>query len=102
MIDNNFESILVRTAEYNTMDKTLLKVAEECNELAEVMIKRVIKQEKYRPPIEKLTEEMGDVLFRVLVAAKALGNEEQVKQRVADKSKQVNEWIDSQMFKGGV
>ena len=100
-MDTKFNDILVEVAEYNTYDRILLKVAEECTELAEVLIKHVIKSEEYKPPIEKLTEEMGDVLFRVWVATKKLGNEKQVQERTANKARQVKEWINSEMFKGG-
>lgn len=102
MIKDKLEEVLTRTAEYNTMEKTLLKVAEECTELAEVMIKSVTKKEEHRPPMEKLTEEMGDVLFRIWVATKKLGNEAEVKQRVATKARQLEEWMNLNMYKGGI
>jgi NTP pyrophosphatase (non-canonical NTP hydrolase) len=98
----DLEKVITRTAEYNTMDKTLLKVAEECTELAEVMIKRVTKHEDYRPSNDKLIEEMGDVIFRIYVAARKMKVDNEVFARVEAKAKQLDVWMDEQKFKGGV
>ena len=55
--------------EYFGETNGILKLAEECNELAEVLIKTVTKREKDKPSKEKIIEEMGDVLFRMKTLA---------------------------------
>lgn len=87
---------------YNTADKNILKVAEECTELAEVMIKYVVKTPEHKPSVDKIIEEAGDTIFRIKVAAEMLGIWDQIEQRQTDKAAQIEEWINIQKYKGGV
>lgn len=88
--------------DYNTPDKNILKVAEECNELAEVMIKYVLKTPELKPPVAKIIEESGDVIFRIKVVAEMLGIWEDIKNRQKQKAAQVDEWMTAKIYKGGV
>lgn len=70
----------------------ILKVVEECAELQEVMTKYITKRPDLKPTKEKLVEEMGDVLFRIIVASKMLDIEKQVHQRLEDKAQTMYNW----------
>lgn len=70
-----------------------LKVVEECNELSEVLVKRITKLEKYRPPLKKVIEEMGDVLFRMAALSEKLGINKEVNERKKEKAEQIEAWF---------
>jgi NTP pyrophosphatase (non-canonical NTP hydrolase) len=96
------QETLKKVVDYNSHDKNILKVAEECAELGEVMLKYVLKAQQHKPPVDKIVEEAGDVIFRIKVAAEMLGIWDQIEQRQVDKAAQMDEWITKQMYKGGV
>lgn len=73
-------------------DFNILKVVEECAELQEVMIKYLTKNENLKPPLSKIYEEMGDVIFRIIVVSKALGIEDEVQGRIEYKSQMMYDW----------
>lgn len=100
--DKIMQEIIKQVVEYNTKDKNILKVAEECNELAEVMIKYVVKSERLKPPISKIIEECGDVIFRIKVIAEQFQIWNDIEQRQQDKANQLDEWMTEQKYKGGV
>lgn len=87
------DDVINKIIQYNAKDKNILKVAEECAELGEVMIKMVTKQPEDKPPMEKVTEEMGDVLFRCFVVMRQLNIEQEVMERIIAKAEQVDSWI---------
>lgn len=64
-------------------------------ELCEVLVKSVTKAEGYKPPVEKIIEEMGDVQFRMLCLAKKLQIEMAVDARVIEKGEQLDKWLKS-------
>lgn len=86
---------------YNSEMKNILKVVEECSELSEVMTKLITKREDLRPSKEKIAEEMGDVLFRIKVAAEMLGLTQAVEDRQDEKAAQVQAYINEHKYKGG-
>jgi NTP pyrophosphatase (non-canonical NTP hydrolase) len=55
------EAIMENDADYN-----LLKLAEECTEVAELCIKLVTKDASHKPPIEQLCAEIGDLTIRIV------------------------------------
>jgi NTP pyrophosphatase (non-canonical NTP hydrolase) len=73
-------------------EKNTLKVVEECAELQEVLVKSLTKSEDYKPKQEKIIEEMGDVMFRIAVLAKALDIEGEVQSRMEQKAKIMYDW----------
>lgn len=73
-------------------EQNILKVVEECAELQEVMVKYLTKSETLKPKKEKLTEEMGDVIFRIIVASKMLGIDDEVENRLDEKAKIMYDW----------
>lgn len=88
MIEEAVEKLVRHcTTEYN-----ILKVVEECAELQEVMIKYLTKNEQLKPNLAKITEEMGDVIFRILVTSKMLGIEDDVQGRMDYKAKVLYDW----------
>lgn len=74
-------------------EHNILKVVEECAELQEVMIKYLTKG-SVKPKLEKLVEEMGDVVFRIMVTAKMLDVENEVQGRVEEKAVIIVDWIE--------
>ncbi len=79
-------------------DKTILKVVEECMEMCEVLVKTVTKAEGYKPPVDKIVEEMGDTIFRMQVLAKKLQIEQAVDARIIEKGEQLDKWVDSRLI----
>ncbi len=86
------DEIIEKFANHFDKNNILLKVAEECTELTEVLIKTVTKNDKLKPPTEKIVEEMGDVFFRAGILIKKLGLKEAVAERIKQKSESMNEW----------
>lgn len=74
-------------------DIIILKLVEECAELSEVLIKYLTKPEDRKPDIDRITEEMGDVLFRMKVAVEMFGNATQVDTRMKEKEALVDQWV---------
>lgn len=74
-------------------ERIALKVMEEMAELNEVLIKRITKSEDLKPPVEKVIEEMGDLLFRMKILATNMGIEDQVADRFQAKADQIDEWF---------
>ncbi len=70
---NNLE-ITQHLAKTNTIDYNLLKAAEECNELAEVLLKKVLKRGGPKEPTDQaIIEEIGDVIIRTMILSDLLG-----------------------------
>jgi NTP pyrophosphatase (non-canonical NTP hydrolase) len=85
--------IVQKMADKFEVDGLQLKVIEESSELIEVLIKRVTKSQDLKPPVEKVIEEMGDVIFRMAILAKKLGIEKDVAARIDEKSEQISKWF---------
>ena len=81
-----------------------LKLAEELAELLEVVIKFATKVKEKRPPKEKLVEELGDVMFRILVLAAAKGEEfgEDSNLRVEEKALKLYNYYKEGKYVGGI
>lgn len=76
-----------------------LKLLEELAELTEVIIKRVNKQIQYKPSMEKIIEETGDVLIRLRIFCRAEGIADAVNQRVITKLTKLNGYFETNEFK---
>lgn len=87
--------IIQKMADHFDTEKLALKVAEECSELTEVLIKIVTKSERFKPPLDKVIEEMGDVWFRSEILMRKLGIRDQVMQRFHEKGANVAKWYDA-------
>ena len=86
---------------YNTPEFNYIKLAEELAELSEVILKRYLKKEEHKPPIERVIEELGDVLLRMKVLATQEGITFDVNARLQKKTFQILQWIDDCKYKGG-
>lgn len=75
--------------EYFGEQNGVLKLAEECTELSEVLIKYITKRKKDKPSKEKIIEEMGDVLFRMKELSTFWEINEQVNARREYKQKEI-------------
>lgn len=85
-------NIVEKMAEKFDEERLTLKVAEELAELSEVLIKRITRKEGFKPSLEKLIEELGDVFFRSHCLIAKLGIHEKVEDRIRQKSIQVEKW----------
>lgn len=74
------------------------KLAEECIELAEVAIKMANKAEGFQPPIEKIVEKAGDIMFRlgVVMFHETFDMEAAIKERIINKAYQLVEYLKSE------
>lgn len=88
----------------NEPDYNLLKLAEETAELQEVLIKTYTKIEEKKPTDEKLVEELGDVIFRIMVFSLQRGEEfqEALEYRLMDKSAKLLQYFLEGKYKGGI
>lgn len=73
-------------------EKNILKVVEECAELQEVLVKHLTKSEELKPKEDKIVEEMGDVMFRIMILARLMGVERSVQLRLQDKAQTMYNW----------
>lgn len=77
--------IIKKMVNKNTIDFDLMKLAEECTELSEVLIKMVTKPNRREERMEHLVEEMGDVKLRMEVLVTRLGFNKVVDARYEEK-----------------
>lgn len=91
-MENIIEKASEKLMVHCTKEQNLLKVVEECAELQEVLVKYLTKNEQFKPKLEKIVEEMGDVVFRIVVLSKVLEVEDDVQNRMEQKAEQLHEW----------
>lgn len=96
------EEVVTKMVETNSPKNNLGKLTEECAELLEVLIKLTTKTEDNKPKREKIVEELGDLTFRMEVYIRQNGMNQEVADRVAKKVKQVEAYINSDQYVGGV
>lgn len=99
MSNNELFEHLIKT---NKNDYNLRKLLEESIELNEVIIKMINKSADNKPPIEKLIEESGDLLFRLGVVIRQFNIKPKVLLRVEEKGEQIKKWISEKKYSGGV
>lgn len=85
--------IVRKMAEKFPENRIALKLLEEVTELSEVPIKRETKHDDLRPPEEKLTEELGDVLFRMDILIEKMGIKDKMEARYQEKAEQTAKWF---------
>lgn len=86
----------------NLPEKNLGKLAEECAELLEVLLKCMTRGEGRKPKREKIVEELGDVMVRAFIYIIQNNMDDEVSERMKNKLIQLQEWIDQGKYKGGV
>jgi len=89
MVDEAIEKMIKQYPK----DKFIMKMLEECAELSEVLLKTLTKAEGYKPPLEKIIEEMGDVLFRAKALSRKLGIDDEVEARFQEKGVILNNYL---------
>lgn len=87
---------------YNKPEFQYIKLAEELAELSEVIIKRYLKKDPHKPPIEKIIEELGDVKLRIELLIAQENIHYHVEDRILQKSNKLLNYIDNGEYKGGV
>lgn len=95
------QEVVEHLIKHNANNYNLRKLLEEGIELNEVIIKMLNKSEENKPPVEKLIEEAGDVIFRLGVILRQYNIKEAVINRAMDKGNQIKETIMNGKFKGG-
>lgn len=78
------------------------KLLEELLELSEVIVKMINKKVGKQPPIEKLVEELGDVLLRCDILIHKEGIKDAVEARINDKIASLEGYLAEGKYKGGV
>jgi NTP pyrophosphatase (non-canonical NTP hydrolase) len=79
--------------------KNILKALEEMAELSEVLLKSLTKNEDNAPPLSKVVEETGDVIFRLGIMIRQMKIEEETFERLEEKEARVYEWYQEQLTK---
>ena len=74
------------------------KLAEECAELLEVLLKCMTRRSGKEPVREKIVEEMGDVIFRAGVVMEQMKLNEEVFSRIIFKAYEIQGKIDEGYF----
>ena len=85
LTDEQFEELAKALKENNNLEFNSLKLVEEMQELGEVLLKTITKKTS-KPTKEKIIEELGDVLLRSMVLIEQLDIENEVENRVEEKS----------------
>lgn len=83
---------------HNSEEYNLLKLAEECTELSEVLIKMVTKPNRREEKMEHLIEEIGDVSLRTRILVDKLKISDKVEERVNSKLKYLDEKVIGQYY----
>lgn len=78
----NIREVVERMAAKYDAQGIMLKVVEETTELNEVLIKSITKTPELQPPMEKVIEETGDVLVRIMIMMEKLGIKKEVDERI--------------------
>lgn len=89
----NIREVVERMAAKYDAQGIMLKVVEETTELNEVLIKSITKTPELQPPMEKVIEETGDVLVRIMIMMEKLGILEQVDKRIDEKIGQILKFL---------
>jgi NTP pyrophosphatase (non-canonical NTP hydrolase) len=101
MENNNIIAALART---NSREYNYLKAAEELNELAEVLLKKVTKKGGVKEPSDKsVIEEIGDVEIRVAILKELFDpTGELVEKRIVDKVIKYEEYLEQGKYIGKI
>lgn len=100
--DMDAVDVAIVMADNHDRKRCYSKLAEECIELAEVCIKMANKTPELEPPVDKVIEEAGDILFRLSVVAeiedRISGKDllQEVYERHNEKAWQVLQWLKKQ------
>lgn len=92
----NQKEILDFLATQNDPNYNLLKLAEECTELSDVLIKSVTKPNVDRN--EHLIEELGDVLLRATIVIRMIKADDKVDDRMLYKIDNLNKLIEENNY----
>jgi len=92
MDDLIVDQAIDKLVEHLSEQQNVLKAVEECAELQEVLVKYLTKSPELRPKKEKIIEEAGDVIFRVMAIATLFNIEDEVEQRIVEKAKVLHDW----------
>lgn len=87
------EQSIQKLTEHMSEEKIILKMLEECAELSEILLKYLTKRPENRPPLDKIVEELGDVIYRGKVLASKMNIEDKVNTRVSEKAEILFNWI---------
>lgn len=98
----NTDEVFKFFAETNRPEYNLLKLGEELAELQEVVLKTHLKIPEKRPPIEKMIEEVGDVVFRLGVLIKQYDIQDKIGERIDFKVGKFLSFFEEGKYKGGI
>ena len=95
------EKILKELVNTNQEMYNWQKLAEELFELGEIVMKRINKDKTHKePPIEKIIEEMGDVVLRINILAEKAKITDKIEIRMYDKLITLGGYMDDNKYIG--
>lgn len=90
-------------SESNDPNYNFLKLAEELNELSELLLKAVNKYGTDKVPSkEEIADEIADVVFRSMIVDDQLGTQEYVNGRIRRKAARLKQLLDEGKYKGRI
>lgn len=95
------EKLTIHLLENNPPAYNITKCLEEMAELNEKLLKFINKKPEYKPKLEEITEEIGDVFVRLEVLARQF-SEKAVQKRIEVKSEKLLKYVEKGEYKGGL
>lgn len=97
-INKTNREIIDDIVSHNSEDHDILKLAEECTELSEVLIKMITKPNRREERMPHLIEELGDVEVRLDILKRRLGLTKDIAKRYESKLEYINKSICSKKY----
>jgi len=96
------QTTVSQLAKTNDYDYNLLKAAEECTELAEVLLKKVTKKGGLKEPSDaSVIEEIGDVQIRINILTEMFGRGA-VLDRIVYKMDKYRTYVEQELYTGKI
>lgn len=87
MKEEDIEKVAIELTKVNNLEFNIAKVVEESMETNELLVKYLTKMPSLKPSKAAITEEVGDLLFRLMVMVNHMDIKEAVGLRVEQKAK---------------
>lgn len=101
--DEDFDRVIKEVTDSNGEIYSLTKLAEECSELAEIVLKKVNKLGTHREPTNtEIAEEIADVVLRAAMLGEKYDLKEFVGDRMSRKLAKLKECLDEGKYLGRI
>lgn len=85
-VHDAISSVVDQLTKVNNLEFNMAKVIEEAAEVTELLTKYLTKIPSLKPQSASITEEVGDLIFRLMVLSRHMNIENEVGLRVEDKA----------------